>query len=377
MAFGVGRTALSCVALLSLGRPLAALRNPFGARRVKDLLPEGASPAPAAADVRVGTVLGTMTFGSQTNETEAAGQLSAFADWGGVALDSARMYVRGETEEVVGTILGDRPWELTTKANPFGGYGENLTAASVEGQLDASLAAMGQKSVEVFYLHAPDHKTALAETLEAVQRLYRRGKFRRFGLSNYPAWQVAYIHAYRASRGYVTPTIYQGMFNAITRDVERELLPALRALGMAFEAYNPLAGGLLTGRYEAFGDIEALQQPGAEATRFNGAGKYGKGYGQMYQDRFWTRSYFEAIDVVRAAAKAEGVGMADAALRWLYHHSPLSGEYGDRVILGGSKLSHVAENLASAKRGPLPQSVVDAYEEAWRIARKDCPQYFR
>ena len=155
------------------------------------------------------------------------------------------------------------------------------------------------------------------------------------------------------------------MYNAVTRDVEAELLPCCRALGMRFLAYNPLAGGLLTGRYASFDALDADVTPD---TRFGGAGGYGKGYGKMYQDRFWKQSYFDAVEEVRATAAAAaaaaaataggepaagGVSLVEAALRWLYHHSALSGQAGDGVIIGGSRLSQVEANLAAVQQSPL------------------------
>lgn len=89
----------------------------------------------------------------------------------------------------------------------------------------------------------------IEDTLAEVNELYKEGKFKSLGLSNFQAWEVAHIYHTCKANGYVTPTVYQGMYNAITRDVEKELLPCLRKLGISFYAYNPLAGGILTGKH--------------------------------------------------------------------------------------------------------------------------------
>src|SRR5690606_26118365 len=105
---------------------------------------------------------------------------------------------------------------------------------------------------DIFYLHFPDHKTPLEETLKACQKLYEEGKFKELGLSNYSSWQVSEIYNMCKNNGWVLPTVYQGMYNVITRDVEKELFPCIRYYNMRFYSYNPLAGGLLTERYDSY-----------------------------------------------------------------------------------------------------------------------------
>merc|ERR1711937_425413 len=110
---------------------------------------------------------------------------------------------------------------------------------------------MGVDKVSLFYLHGPDTKNSIEDTLGAIKSLHEEGRFDEFGLSNYCAWEVAHIWHLCDKMGMVKPTVYQGMYNAVTRDVERELLPVLRQFQIRFYAYNPLAGGVLTGRYRS------------------------------------------------------------------------------------------------------------------------------
>ena len=197
--------------------------------------------------------------------------------------------------------------------------------------------------MDLFYLHSPDNDTPLEQTLEACARLYAAGRFRRLGMSNYAAWQVADAHHICNSRGWPVPEVYQGMYNAVTRDVEPELLPCLRHLGMSFYAYNPLAGGLLTGRYVG---AEAVPASG----RFHDMANY--------RPRYWQRSYLTAMAGVHEACAAAGVGMATAALAWMNHHSGLNADAGDAVILGASTLPQLAANLDACRAAPLADSVV-------------------
>ena len=117
-----------------------------------------------------------------------------------------------------------------------------LAPEQLEQQLRTSLSSLNISKADLFYLHAPDHSTPIDATLDAVQKLQKEGLFQRWGLSNYSAWQVVDIVHKCRTRGMPPPAVYQGMYNAVTRGVEAELLPALRYCGIAFYAYNPLAG---------------------------------------------------------------------------------------------------------------------------------------
>ena len=148
----------------------------------------------------------------------------------------------------------------------------------------------------------------------------------------------------------------------VTRDVERELFPCLRRLSLRFVAYNPLAGGLLTGRYRRIEEVPAEGR--FHAFRF-------------YRDRYWSQAYFDALAAVRSACETEGVAMAAAGLRWIMHHSRMAGFEGDTVILGASTPAHLEANLAACAAGPLPESLITAIDTAWAVAKPTCPAYFR
>jgi aflatoxin B1 aldehyde reductase len=157
------------------------------------------------------------------------------------------------------------------------------------------------------------------------------------------------------------PTVYQGMYNAITRDVERELFPALRRAGMRFYAYNPLAGGLLTGKYPA-------PDAGPSAGRFTQA---------TYRDRYWRGSHFRALEIIRRACQETGSAMTEAALCWLRYHSFLKGAKRDGVILGASGLEQFDENLKNCGEKRLNGELTAAFDQAWEVVRPECPKYFR
>ncbi|KAM8926955.1 aflatoxin B1 aldehyde reductase member 2-like [Pelodytes ibericus] len=327
------------------------------------------SAAPAPRPRAPHTVLGSMEFGRRMDAVASGEAVREFVRRGHEEVDTAFMYADGETERVLGGLGLGAEVKLATKANPWGGNG--LKADSVRQQLETSLQRLQTPSVHLFYLHAPDHETPVEETLAACQELYKEGKFKELGLSNYTSWEVMEIYCICKARDWVLPTVYQGMYNATTRQVETELLPCLRQLGMRFYAYNPLAGGLLTGKYK-YEDKDKEQTP----SRF-----FGNSWAEAYRNRYWKKHHFQAIDVVERALEeaygAERPSLTSAALRWIYHHSHLQGNQGDGVILGMSSMVQLLQNLAGAEEGPLVPSVVTAFTQAWNLVAHDCPNYFR
>jgi aflatoxin B1 aldehyde reductase len=312
---------------------------------------------------RVKFILGTMTFGREVTEGEADRMLGLFLDAGHREVDTAAVYSDGRSEEILGRILTrarSRKVFLATKVKPRGPGG--LRPTQLRRQFEASLKRLGRDSVDLLYLHAPDLKTPIESTLQACQELFEAGKFRFLGLSNYAAWQVVDIWHICGGNGWVAPTVYQGMYNAVTRDVEPELLPSLQRLRAGFYAYNPLAGGLLTGKHVP------MEKPPGEG-RF--------ALYPIYQDRYWKRTYHEAMNAVRNSCAQHHIPMAEAALRWLRHHSSISGPARHGVLVGATRVDQLEANLRSWGQGPLPPDVVAGFDSAWEIARPDCQRYFR
>ncbi|XP_040613475.1 aflatoxin B1 aldehyde reductase member 2 isoform X2 [Mesocricetus auratus] len=249
----------------SVARPLAMSRPP----------PPGAT---SGAPLRPATVLGTMEMGRRMDASASAATVRAFMERGHSELDTAFMYCDGQSESILGGLglglgSGDCTVKIATKANPWDG--KSLKPDSVRSQLETSLKRLQCPRVDLFYLHAPDHSTPIEETLRACQQLHQEGKFVELGLSNYASWEVAEICTLCKSNGWILPTVYQGMYNATTRQVEKELLPCLRHFGLRFYAYNPLAGGLLTGKYK-YEDKDGEQPVG----RF-----FGNSWAETYRNR--------------------------------------------------------------------------------------------
>ena len=308
------------------------------------------------------TVLGTMTFGESVFDADALEMVRIYLAAGGDELDTAYVYNEGECERILGRLMpqiGRDKIILDTKVNPR--ITGKLDAEAAYLQLNESLERLGTDHADVFYLHFPDPNTPVESVLSACCELYREGKFRELGLSNFPAWLVADVWHLCRENKWVLPTVYEGIYNPLTRLAETELNMALNRFGMRFYAYNPLAGGLLSGRY---GKFEDAPEDGRFTHRPN------------YQKRYWKKSFFDAVDLLKDACENEGITLVEAVFRFLLYHSMLNGDRGDAVILGASKPAHLKQNLAAAEKGPLPQKLLEAFEAAWQLCRADSPAYF-
>jgi len=313
-------------------------------------------------------ILGTMTFSDQVDEVTATEMINAYKAAGHIEVDTAYVYAQGETEKLLGRVQKTGVLdgcELAGKVNPLVANG--LQPVAVDDQLTTSLKRLNLTSFDLFYLHQPDLDTPIEQTLEAVYQHFKAGRFKRFGLSNYAAWQVAEIAELCKQRGWMPPVVYQGMYNAITRDVERELLPCLRNYNMRFYVYNPLAGGLLSGKHS---NVAVHPESGRFSTN------------EQYQDRYWKAELFAVVQSFSDVCAEYSVSPAAAALRWLVHHSALAADAGGAeddhgVILGASKMSHFTDNLTAIGEGPLPKAVVESLDAGWESVRASCIKYFR
>lgn len=308
-------------------------------------------------------ILGTMNFGPQLDKVASNQMIDSFLETGNQELDTAYVYNGGTTEEILGDILPTLKldgYKVATKVHPR--ITGRLDRDTILMEFGDSLKRMKRDSVDLLYFHFPDGKTPIDEALFTIKELYEQGKIKEFGLSNYPAWQVIDI-AYKCDKiGCPHPMVYQGMYNALCRNVEPELFPAIRSLGMRFYAFNPLAGGMLTGKHHHFENVP-------------GPGRFARL--ESYRKRYWKQSYFDAVDEIRKACDAENIPMVETAYRWLAYHSCLDATKGDGILLGASCLEQMTQNMAAVGKGELPKSVLDAMEAAWEIAKPDSPSYFK
>lgn len=309
----------------------------------------------------VDLVLGTMTFGESVFSQQVSEFVNMFLDAGYDELDTAYVYNGGNCERLLGEALPiiDKPYKIATKVNPR--ISGKLDGEAAYMQVNESLKRLNRSFVDTVFLHFPDPATPVIDVLSAMADLHDQGKYRELGLSNFPAWMAADVWHICERHGWVKPTVFEGIYNPLTRKAEAELNDCLNNFGLRFYAYNPLAGGLLTGRY---GSFEDMPSDGRFTHRPN------------YQNRYWKKSYFDAIEVIKKVINQYGITCIEATYRWLTYHSMLNGERGDAVIIGASKLSHLRQNMEAVKAGPLPEDVVEAFEAAWMVCRADSPEYF-
>ncbi|KAF7174679.1 hypothetical protein CNMCM7691_003365 [Aspergillus felis] len=315
------------------------------------------------------------TLGARVYSLQDADQIiTKFQDHGHSEIDTARLYGGGSSEE----MLADLDWQgrklvMGTKLYP--NYLSPLTQAAEKYSLRPddirrgvmnSLKALKTDKFDLFYLHGPDRKTPLEETMREVNALHKEGYFSCFGVSNFMSWEVAKICEICENHGWIKPTVYQGIYSALHRSIESELIPCLHHYGIALYAFQPLAGGFLTGRYRR--DQEEFEA----GSRFDAKGRSGT----LHRQRYWNDAYFDALDTIRAAADKHGLTVAEVAFRWLKHHSQLQSALDDAIIIGASNLNQLEGNLVDLEKGPLPEDVVGAMESAWSTVKGVSPKYF-
>lgn len=302
--------------------------------------------------------LGTMTFGGQT-ERETAGRMVDLASDRGVNFfDTANVYTGGESERILGEILGSRRQSVVLASKVFnkvGGETPGLSRAAIIAAAENTLARLRTDYLDIYYLHQPDYSVPIEESLEAMHTLVRQGKIRYVASSNFASWQIVQMLHIAGSNDFSPAAITQPMYNLLARRIEDEYLPMCKEFGIATVVYNPLAGGLLTNKHQA------SPVPG---TRFDG--------NQMYLRRYWNEVTLEAVRRLSEIAEQGGRSVVSLALNWLLHHTPA-----DCIILGASALEHLEYNLTACKEGPLPSETLAACDDVWQMLRGVAPKYNR
>ncbi|WP_027929146.1 aldo/keto reductase [Amycolatopsis thermoflava] len=309
-------------------------------------------------------VLGTMTFGDTVDAAGAAEMVDAALEAGITGIDTANAYAGGRTEEILAGLLRTRRDRvvLATKAgmpHPDTGDHSPLSPAALRASLEGSLRRLDTDRIDVFYLHQPDRATPLGDTLATVAEFVAEGKVLALGVSNYAAWQIAELTHAAQAVGAPRPVLAQQLYNLLARRIEEEYLEYARTSGLVTMVYNPLGGGLLTGRH-SFGD-----QPGT--------GRFGDSrLAGMYRQRYWDERLFAAVQRLSDIASGAGIGLVELSLRWLLGHPDVGA-----LLLGGSKADQLRANLAAAAAGPLPEDVRAACDEVGADLRGPMPAYNR
>lgn len=294
--------------------------------------------------------LGTMTFGAEADEATSGAILTAFVEAGGTFVDSADVYSRGVSEEIVGRWLAAHPTEATqlvvaTKGRFPMGDGPNdagLSRRHLREALDASLRRLGVEHIDLYQMHAWDAHTPIEETLRFLDDAVSAGKIGYYGFSNYLGWHLTKaVHVARA-HGWAPPVTLQPQYNLLVRDIEHEVVPAALDAGVGLLPWSPLAGGWLTGKYQRDVDPTGATRLGENPQRGMEAWA-----ARNADERTW-----QVVDAVREVADSREVTMSQVALAWLAQQPAVTS-----VILGARTVEQLTDNLGAADLELTPEEV--------------------
>ena len=286
--------------------------------------------------------LGTMTFGNESSEEVSRAQLDLFVERGGNFIDTADVYSRGVSEEIVGRWLADLgpgsrdQLVIATKGRFPMGESPNdagLTRTHLSRALDASLRRLGVETIDLYQAHAWDPLTPIEETLGFFDDAVRAGKIRYAGVSNFLGWQLQKAVLLARSGGRPPIATLQPQYNLLVRDIEFELVDVCGNENVGILPWSPLAGGWLTGKY-------LRDQPPTGATRLGEDPKRGM---EAYAPRNAQERTWHVIDTVREVAEGRGVSMSQVALSWVADRPSITS-----VILGARTVEQLTDNLGAA-----------------------------
>lgn len=287
--------------------------------------------------------LGTMTFGLQTEEAASHAILDRATEAGVNFIDIADVYplgsdesLGGRTEEIVGRWLKGRRSRYIVATKACGQMGpspwdKGASRKHLLDAIDASLRRLGTDYVDLYQLHSDDTETPIDETLEALDTIVKSGKARYIGVSNYLAYRLARALGRADVLRVARFVSVQPRYNLLFRQIERELLPLASEEGLAVIPYNPLAGGLLTGKY----------QHSATPSEGRFTAQVGKA-GAMYQQRYWHEREFSTIEALKGIAKESGESLTRLSLAWVLANPVVTS-----AIIGASRVDQLTETLGT------------------------------
>jgi aryl-alcohol dehydrogenase-like predicted oxidoreductase len=292
--------------------------------------------------------LGTMNFGKRTPEAEARAIIDLGLEHGVSLLDTANAYVGGESERIVGRAVKGRreAFRIATKVGfgTQGGKPEGLSRERVIAALDESLERLGTDYVDLYYLHVPDYGTPLGETVDAIATVLESKKARTWGVSNFASWQILQLMRLADERGIARPHIAQQLYNLLIRQLDIEYWKFTRAFPVHTTVYNPLAGGMLSGRH-------ARDKSTFAGSRFDG--------NKFYQGRYAHDAVFDRVEQLTAIAKGAGMTLVELSYAWLAHREGV-----DSILVGPGTREHLSDAITAVKK-PVSKETLKAIDAAW------------
>ncbi|MBK8252775.1 MAG: aldo/keto reductase [Polyangiaceae bacterium] len=270
--------------------------------------------------------LGAMNFGKRTSAADAEKIMARAVERGVSLFDTANVYVDGQSEEIVGRFIKSHPGKVAVATKVglngfFSGKAEGLSKQAVLSAADQSLKRLGIDTIDIYYLHAPDHNTPIEETLSAVSELLQKNKIRNFGVSNYASWQIVEIFHACDTMGITRPVIAQQIYNLLIRQLDIEYARFARKYKLHTTVYNALAGGMLSGKYLNDRTIE-------KGSRFD--------KNRLYLGRYWNDRLFDLVASYAALAEKAGMSLTDLSYAWLAGSNLV-----DSVLVGPATIAHL------------------------------------
>lgn len=295
--------------------------------------------------------VGVMMFGKKILSQQEANNVVGMAlDAGINFFDTADQYSDGVSEEMLGKALGSARKDVVIASKVgFPCMDKkifSLSRKSILEGIDGTLKRLGTDYLDIYYLHQPDYNTPLEESLETMNDLIRAGKVGYIGMSNYAAWQIMDAISICEKHGWSRPVIAENNYNLLTRGIEQEMVPFMKAKDVGLVNFNPLAGGLLTGKYNLAG--------ADEGTRFY--------KNPNYQKRYWREDNFLAIEEVKALAEKNGLTIIELAYGWLQAQEHLTS-----MLIGFASEQQFASNLKALEKGTgaINEDIIAACDKIW------------
>lgn len=290
---------------------------------------------------------GTMTFGGRADEAESQRIVDACLDRGINFFDTADMYNDGESERILGAALSGRRDRAVIASKV--GYGKNAegeeegtSRAAILRAIDLTLDRLNSDRVDVYYLHRPDKVAPVEESLATLVELIEAGKIRHYGISNFGGWETYEILEICRRNGWPRPVMTQMIYNVLVRQIELEYTSLCNREELHLTVYNPLAGGLLTGKYVNLHD----EKKGGRFVSHEG-----------YRKRYWSQRMLDGAHGLMAIAEACGMSLTHMALRWCYQRDCV-----DSILLGPSNLDQLLDCLEAGEKA-IPADTMAAIDQ--------------